>query len=68
MPTYRFHMDAVDNGSLDLPDDAAAWREAREFCGQVVRDELRPSGCLELLVIGESGEHIFSISIKVKSS
>jgi hypothetical protein len=64
MPTYRFHMDAVEHGRVELPDNAAAWREATEFCGQVVRDELRPSGCLELLVMGDSGEQIFKIEVK----
>jgi hypothetical protein len=64
MPTYRFHLDAVEHGPINLPDDAAAWREAKEFCAQVVRDELLPSGCLELLVIGERGERIFSIEVK----
>ncbi len=65
MPSYRFLlMDTIEHGPLDLPDDAAAWREAKDFCGQMVRDELQPSARLALLVIGESGEQIFRIEVK----
>jgi hypothetical protein len=40
------------------------WEGTTEFCGQVVRDELQPSGRLELLVMGDSGEQIFKIEVK----
>lgn len=57
-------MDTMEHGPLDLLDDAAAWQEAKDFCGQMVKDELQPSGSLELLVIDESGEQIFRIEVK----
>jgi hypothetical protein len=66
MPAYRF---AIRNGHsaeydpLTLPNDNAAWREAVDFCGQVLRDELRPSGHFDLDVT-ENDRHVFSIAVR----
>lgn len=66
MPAYRF---AIRNGCsaeydpLTLPNDNAAWREAVDFCGQVLRDELRPSGHFDLEVT-ENDRHVFSIAVR----
>jgi hypothetical protein len=66
MPAYRFaitHDRSVEYDPLTLPNDNAAWREAVQFCGQVLRDELRPSGHFDLEVT-ESDRHVFSIAVR----
>jgi hypothetical protein len=66
MPAYRF---SISNGHsaeydpLSLPNDNAAWQEAVSFCGQVLRDELRPSGHFDLEVT-ENDRHVFSIAVR----
>jgi hypothetical protein len=66
MPAYRFAIrneTSVEYDPLTLPNDNAAWREAVDFCGQMLRDELRPSGHFDLDVT-ENSRHVFSIAVR----
>lgn len=66
MPAYRFSIrngHSAEYDPLSLPNDNAAWQEAVSFCGQVLRDELRPSGHFDLEVM-ENDRHVFSIAVR----
>jgi hypothetical protein len=66
MPAYRFSIrdgHSAEYDRLDLPGDDAAWREAVDLCGQVLRDELKPSGHFDLEVT-ENDRRVFSIAVR----
>ena len=66
MPAYRFAISnrrSAEYDPLTLPNDNAAWREAVDLCGQVLRNELRPSRHFDLEVT-EEDRLVFSIAVR----
>lgn len=67
MAIYKFRIldgNDIEHGPFDFPDDAAAWDEATSFCGQVLKDELKPAGGFTLLVTDQNGSEVFQIAVK----
>ncbi|HVX75142.1 MAG TPA: hypothetical protein VHB49_03375 [Bradyrhizobium sp.] len=66
MPIYRFSIKGrrdAESDPLDLPDDGAAWWEAKHWCGEALKEELQPSDRLEVIVT-EGTRQVYSISVK----
>ena len=61
MPHYYFHCDGDDTEGLELPDDAAAWREGRAALDEMIEQAtVRPNSLME--VVEEGGRRVAMFS------
>jgi len=63
MPRYYFHCVGDDTEGTDLPDDAAARREARICFGEMIR-EGSVKGSDHMEVVDEQGRRVMMLSLR----
>ncbi len=70
MPTYFFHLQGTrpyqDDGGVDLPDEAAAWKEAKRYARDI-EGSLEP-GDTWYLEVHRDGRSIYSLRICARAT
>lgn len=74
MPMYHIHIEhdfrTIDEHGTDLPDKAAAWKEATETAAPILRDidgKFQPGQDLRVVVEDELRDPLYELTIHAKA-